>query len=50
MLLTGLAPNAKCIINCGISRVVFARDYPTDFDWFALTPGIEVRHLSRTVS
>ncbi|MGI6307588.1 MAG: deoxycytidylate deaminase [Dethiobacteria bacterium] len=38
---------AKCIINCGISRVVFARDYPTDFDWFALTPGIEVRHLSR---
>jgi dCMP deaminase len=38
---------AKCIINCGISRVVFARDYPTDFDWFALTPEIEVRHLSR---
>lgn len=36
---------AKCIINCGISRVVFARDYPADYDWFALTPEIKIRHL-----
>lgn len=38
---------AKCIINCGISRVVFARDYPAEFDWFALASWIEVRFLSR---
>lgn len=38
---------AKCIINCGVSRVVFARDYPAEFDWFALAPWIEVRLLPR---
>jgi dCMP deaminase len=38
---------AKCIINCGISRVVFARDYPPDYDWFAITPQVEVLHLPR---
>ncbi len=38
---------AKCIINCGIKRVVFARDYPAEYDWFAHTPWIEVRYLPR---
>lgn len=38
---------AKCIINCGIKRVVFARDYPAEYDWFVHTPWIEVRFLPR---
>jgi len=38
---------AKCIINCGISRVVFARDYPPDYDWFALAPEVKIQRLPR---
>ncbi|NMB36356.1 MAG: deaminase [Firmicutes bacterium] len=37
----------KCIINCGISRVVFAREYPVEHDWFALAPWVEVLFLPR---
>jgi dCMP deaminase len=39
---------AKLIISSGISRVVYAREYPPDFDWFTLAPWIEVRHLPVT--
>ncbi|WP_066633998.1 deoxycytidylate deaminase [Desulfolucanica intricata] len=38
---------SKLIIQSGITRVVYAREYPPDFDWFALTPEIEVVHLPR---
>lgn len=36
---------SKLIISTGISRVVFAREYRQDFDWFALAPWVEVVHL-----
>lgn len=36
---------SKLIINSGITRVVYAREYPPDFDWFSLAPWIEVVHL-----
>jgi len=36
---------SKLIISTGISRVVFARAYRQDFDWFALAPWVEVVHL-----
>ncbi|MBC9784526.1 deaminase [Heliobacillus mobilis] len=35
---------SKLLISTGISRVVFARDYHTDCDWFALAPWMEVVH------
>ncbi|ABZ83482.1 come operon protein 2 [Heliomicrobium modesticaldum Ice1] len=38
---------AKVIISSGIRRVVFARDYHTEQDWFKMAPWIEVRHLPR---
>ncbi|WP_243116797.1 deoxycytidylate deaminase [Heliophilum fasciatum] len=39
---------SKLIIAAGITRVVYARDYPMDCDWLALAPGIEVVHHPRT--
>jgi len=36
---------SKLIITTGIKRVVFARDYPKDYDWFVMAPWIEVVHL-----
>ncbi|MDR3587931.1 MAG: dCMP deaminase family protein [Desulfosporosinus sp.] len=38
---------SKLIISSGIRRVVFAREYHLDFDWFSLAPWVEVIHLPR---
>ena len=35
---------SKLIISSGIRKVVFARDYQSDFDWFSLAPWIEIIH------
>ncbi len=33
---------SKLIINSGIRRVVFAQDYPIDYDWFKDAPWVEM--------
>ncbi|MBM7866558.1 deaminase [Heliobacterium gestii] len=38
---------AKVIISSGIRRVVFARDYPAEQNWFPMAPWIEVVHLPK---
>jgi len=38
---------SKLIITTGIRRVVYARDYHIDFDWFQQADWIEVVHLPR---
>jgi len=38
---------SKLIISTGITRVVFARDYHIDYDWFKEAPWIELVHLER---
>lgn len=37
---------SKLIISSGIRKVMFARDYHFDFDWFSLAPRVEVIHLT----
>ncbi|MHB8076341.1 deoxycytidylate deaminase [Desulfosporosinus fructosivorans] len=37
---------SKLIISSGIRKVMFARDYHFDFDWFSLAPWVEVIHLT----
>jgi len=38
---------SKLIITSGIKRVVFARDYKTSYDWFALAPWIELVFMGK---
>lgn len=38
---------SKLIISTGIKRVVFARDYHLDYDWFQEAPWLEVVYLER---
>jgi len=38
---------SKVIISSGITRVIFARDYHIDFDWFKMAPWLEIIHLPR---
>jgi dCMP deaminase len=38
---------SKLIISTGINRVVFARDYHCDYDWFKEAPWLEIIHLER---
>jgi dCMP deaminase len=38
---------SKLIISSGITRVVFARDYHFDYDWFKEAPWVELIHLER---
>jgi len=38
---------SKLIISTGITRVVFARDYHIDYDWFKEAPWVELVHLER---
>lgn len=39
---------AKLIITTGIKRVVYARPYEPDRDWFTHRPDIQVEHLAGT--
>ncbi|MDK2821270.1 MAG: dCMP deaminase [Clostridia bacterium] len=38
---------SKLIISSKVKRVVFARDYPLEYDWLAEAPWVEVIHLPR---
>lgn len=37
----------KLIINCGIKRVVYAKEYTPEINWFKDAPGIELYYLKR---
>lgn len=42
-------PCAECqklIITSGISKVIYARSYPPEKNWFALTDKINIKHLN----